>query len=164
MKKRNLVLLSILIGFLMLDQISKYYISTNLDLYEQIPVIDNFFSITYAQNTGAAWSLLEGKMWFFYVVTCIVLVIMVFYFRTLKEYQFLSKIGVALIVSGALGNFIDRLRLGYVVDFLDFIIFGYDFPVFNIADTCLCIGIAFVILDEFMNEYGVSLWKNKNIQ
>ena len=77
----------------------------------------------------------------------------------------LSKIGVIVMISGTVGNFVDRLFLGYVRDFLDFIIFGYDFPVFNVADMCLCIGIAFVILDEFINDYGVGrIWKKEDLK
>lgn len=121
--------------------------------------------ITYVQNTGAAWSILEGKMLFFYLVSIIAVIAMVLYFKSLKENQYLSKIGIVLMISGTLGNFIDRLTLGYVRDFLDFIIFGYDFPIFNIADMCLCFGIGIILLDEFMDHYGVGYkWKQKDIE
>lgn len=163
MKKKNLILLLILAGTLLLDQVSKYMISESLSLHESIELIPEFFSITYVQNTGAAWSMLEGKMLFFYIITIVAMVMMIMYFRTLKEYQFLSKIGIVLMISGTLGNFIDRLLLNYVRDFLDFIIFSYDFPVFNVADMCLCIGIGVILLDEFMDHYGVGYkWKQKD--
>lgn len=163
MKKKNLILLLILAGTLLLDQISKYMITSSMDLHDSIKIIPEFFSITYVQNTGAAWSMLEGKMIFFYIITVVALIAMFLYFRTLKEYQFLSKIGMVLMISGTLGNFIDRLLLSYVRDFLDFIIFSYDFPVFNIADMCLCIGIGVILLDEFMDHYGVGYkWKQKD--
>lgn len=164
MKKKKMILLIVMIGALFLDQWTKLYIASHMRLLESISVIPDFFSITYAHNTGAAWSMLEGQMWFFYVVTILVLIMLVPFYRSLKEHQFISKLGIAMIFAGTLGNFIDRIRLGYVVDFLDFIIFGYDFPIFNVADVCLCVGIGLVILDEFLYENGVVLWKKKDIQ
>lgn len=165
MKKKNIILLSIFIGAILLDQVTKFLIAGNMELYDKIPVIPGFFSITYTHNTGAAWSMLEGKMIFFYVITLVAMVLLIWFFKTLKENQYLSKIGIVLMVVGTLGNFIDRLAFQYVRDFLDFIIFGYDFPIFNIADTCLCIGIVFIIIEEFIDYYKVGKkWKQKNIQ
>ena len=142
MKTKHLYLISIL---LILDQLTKVVISTNMELYQSIPVIENFFSITYVQNTGAAWSILEGNMMFFYIITIVAVVLMVTYYKS-NECDVISEWGIALMLGGTLGNFLDRLRLQYVVDFLDFIIFGYDFPVFNVADICLCIGVGVMIL------------------
>ncbi len=164
MKKRNVILLIVFLVTLLLDQITKM-LASGLPLSQKRVLIPEFFSITYVQNTGAAWSMLEGKMLFFYFITMIALVLMILYFRSLREDQMLSKIGVIVMISGTVGNFVDRLFLGYVRDFLDFIIFGYDFPVFNVADMCLCIGIAFVILDEFINDYGVGrIWKKEDLK
>lgn len=164
MKKRNVILLIVFLVTLLLDQITKM-MASGLPLSQKMVFIPEFFSITYVQNTGAAWSILEGKMLFFYFITMIALVLMILYFRSLREDQMLSKIGVIVMISGTVGNFVDRLFLGYVRDFLDFIIFGYDFPVFNVADMCLCIGIAFVILDEFINDYGVGrIWKKEDLK
>lgn len=164
MKKRNVILLIVFLVTLLLDQITKM-MASGLPLSQKMVFIPEFFSITYVQNTGAAWSILEGKMLFFYFITMIAFVLMILYFRSLREDQMLSKIGVIVMISGTVGNFIDRLFLGYVRDFLDFIIFGYDFPVFNVADMCLCIGIAFVILDEFINDYGVGrIWKKEDLK
>lgn len=164
MKKRNVILLIVFLVTLLLDQITKM-LASGLPLSQKRVLISEFFSITYVQNTGAAWSMLEGKILFFYFITMIALVLMILYFRSLREDQMLSKIGVIVMISGTVGNFVDRLFLGYVRDFLDFIIFGYDFPVFNVADMCLCIGIAFVILDEFINDYGVGrIWKKEDLK
>ena len=164
MKKRNVILLIVFLVTLLLDQITKM-LASGLPLSQKRVLIPEFFSITYVQNTGAAWIMLEGKMLFFYFITMIALVLMILYFRSLREDQMLSKIGVIVMISGTVGNFVDRLFLGYVRDFLDFIIFGYDFPVFNVADMCLCIGIAFVILDEFINDYGVGrIWKKEDLK
>ena len=165
MKKRNIVLISIFILGIVIDQISKFAVANALDLYESITIIPNFFAITYAQNTGAAWSMMEGQMLFFYIITIVASVLLVLYFKSLEEHQKLSMLGVTLMLSGTMGNFVDRIVFQYVRDFLDFIIFGYDFPIFNIADSLLCVGVALILLDEFMDYYKVGAkWKQKDIQ
>ncbi len=165
MKKRNIILVIILVSTLLIDQITKVIAAASLGLYESFTIIPDFFAFTYVKNTGAAWSMLEGKMIFFYLITIVALIAMVLYFRTLKKHQYLSKIGLVLMISGTLGNFIDRLFLHYVRDFIDFYIFGYDFPIFNVADMCLVIGIGVVLIDEFMEHYGVGYkWKQKDTE
>lgn len=165
MKKRNIFLTVVFIVGIVLDQISKWFVASNMQLHDSIELIPNFFSITYAHNTGAAWSILEGKMLFFYCITIVASILLILYFRSLDENQFLSKIGIIMMLSGTMGNFIDRIFLQYVRDFLDFIIFGYDFPIFNVADSFLCVGVALLILEEFMDYYKVGAkWKQKNIQ
>ena len=130
---------------LLIDQITKLMISSNMELYDSIPVIKDFFWITHVQNTGAAWSILEGNMIFFYFITILALVGMYMFYKS-SECDEISAWGIAMMVGGTLGNFLDRLRLQYVVDFLDFNIFGYDFPVFNVADIALCVGVGVIIL------------------
>ena len=120
MKKYILIFLS-LVG---LDQLTKFWIQSSVGLYEEIEVIKNFFSITYTQNTGAAWSMLEGKMLFFYVISIVALAAMVYYFRASKPAEGLTRVGLVLMMAGTVGNFIDRLVFQYVRDFLKFIIFG----------------------------------------
>lgn len=161
MKKRNLVLLLIFIGCIVLDQVSKVMVANSMGLYDSISIVDGFFSLTYAHNTGAAWSMLEGKMVLFYIISIVASIVLLLYLKTLTEdYRTLSRIGVVLMLAGTMGNFIDRLLFQYVRDFLDFIILGYDFPIFNVADMCLCIGIGLVILDEVTTELGVGKrWK-----
>lgn len=160
MKKINVVLIFVFIFGLLLDQSSKYVIESNMELFESISVIPNFFSITYVHNTGAAFSMLEGKIIFFYIVTIVALIILVMFYRSLKEYQWMQKIGVMMMMSGTIGNLIDRIQFQYVRDFLDFIIFGYDFAIFNVADSFLVVGIIIVIVDELMEEFGVKYGKN----
>ncbi len=159
MSKRNKIYLIILISSLCIDQISKFIVASNMELYESITMIPDFFSLTYVQNTGAAFSILEGRMEFFYFISVVALVVLVFFFKSIKSYQILSKIGVVLMIAGTIGNLIDRILFRYVIDFLDFIIFGYDFAVFNIADCCLVIGIIIVVIDELMMEFGVTYGK-----
>lgn len=165
MKKRNVFLIVIFIIGIVLDQWTKGLVANNMNLFESIEIIPGFFSITYAQNTGAAWSMMEGQMFFFYVITVVACVLLVFYLKNLKEEQFLSKLGVIMMLSGTIGNFMDRVMFQYVRDFLDFIIFGYDFPIFNVADSFLCVGVAIILLEEFMDYYKVGAkWKQKDIQ
>ena len=165
MKKRNVFLIVIFIIGIVLDQWTKGLVANNMNLFESIEIIPGFFSITYAQNTGAAWSMMEGQMLFFYVITIVAFVLLVFYLKNLKEEQFLSKLGVIMMLSGTIGNFMDRVMFQYVRDFLDFIIFGYDFPIFNVADSFLCVGVAIILLEEFMDYYKVGAkWKQKDIQ
>lgn len=139
------ILISVLIVTLGLgiDQFSKYLVSSKMILKESINIIPHFFSITYVRNTGAGFSILEGKQSFFFVVTIISLVLFIYLYK--KANSNFERYTVALVIAGTLGNFVDRLLYGSVVDFLDFIILGYDFPVFNLADCYLTIGIILYI-------------------
>lgn len=145
---------------LILDQLTKYVIDLNMRLYESITVIPNFFYITYARNEGAAWSILSGKTWFFVVIGIIAFTVMGYVFKKSKDFEVLTKLGLILMMSGTVGNLIDRICFGYVRDFLDFIIFNYDFPIFNVADMALCIGVGILMLDVVLEELGVVIpWK-----
>ncbi len=143
---------------LLIDQITKIAAEATLSS-GAISVIPGFFRLTYAENTGAAWSMLEGKMWFFYIITIIALIIMVMFYRNQKEADELVKVSLVLMMAGTIGNFIDRLCFQHVRDFLDFIIFGYDFPIFNVADMALCIGVFLIIVDVLLENSGFRLKK-----
>lgn len=143
----------LLLGTLAIDQMTKYMIDANMVLSESIPVIDGFFSITYVHNTGAAWSMLEGQMIFFAIAAIIALGLMIWFYRTTKKDEIITRMGIILMISGTLGNLYDRVVFQYVRDFLDFNIFGYDFPVFNVADICLCVGAGLIILTFILEEY-----------
>lgn len=144
----------VLIAILAIDQISKFAITSNMDLMQSIKIIPGFFNITYLQNTGAAWSMFEGRMIFFYIITIVALCVMVYFYRSTEHQDALSKFGIISMIAGTLGNFIDRLAFQYVRDFLDFNIFGYEFPVFNVADMALCIGVALVFLSVILENKG----------
>ena len=149
MKKIEMLILLLIIG---LDQLTKSWIESILQLHESIELIPGFFSLTYARNTGAAWSMLAGQMTFFIVLTSAVLCGLIWLMvKTPKESTW-TRISLSLIMGGAIGNFIDRISFGYVRDFLDFILFGYDFPIFNVADMALCIGVALLALVMLMDK------------
>lgn len=156
MKKKHLF---VFLMILLIDQLTKFYVSSHMMLGQKIPIISGFFNLTYYHNTGAAWSMLEGKMWFFYIITIVALIAMWMFYQHAKESDVITRYGLVLMMAGTVGNFIDRLCFQYVRDFIDFIIFGYDFPVFNIADMALCIGVFFIIIDIFLEERGLVLKK-----
>ncbi|MCI9523474.1 MAG: signal peptidase II [Erysipelotrichaceae bacterium] len=156
MKKKHLF---VFLMILLIDQLTKFYVSSHMMLGQKIPIISGFFNFTYYHNTGAAWSMLEGKMWFFYIITIVALIAMWMFYQHAKESDVITRYGLVLMMAGTVGNFIDRLCFQYVRDFIDFIIFGYDFPVFNIADMALCIGVFFIIIDIFLEERGLVLKK-----
>ncbi|SEK39247.1 signal peptidase II Aspartic peptidase. MEROPS family A08 [Carnobacterium iners] len=133
-----------------IDQFTKYLTVANIDLYEVVEVFPSLLSWMYIQNTGAAWSILEGQMWFFYIVTAIVVVIVVYYLQKYGRQSRLLSLALSLVLAGAIGNVIDRIRLGYVVDMirLEFI----DFPIFNVADMALSVGVGLMILYVFLDE------------
>ncbi|MDQ7229778.1 signal peptidase II, partial [Staphylococcus haemolyticus] len=111
--------------------------------YEVIP---NFLNITSHRNNGAAWGILSGKMGFFYIITIVILIVLVLFYIKEAKYNLFMQVAISLLFAGALGNFIDRLVNGEVVDFVDTNIFGYDFPIFNVADSSLTIGVLFIII------------------
>lgn len=156
MRKKHMCIIAIVLG---IDQITKFVVDGNMALGQQIPIIPGFFNFTYMHNTGAAWSMLEGKMWFFYIITIAALIAMVMFYRNSEKEDHVTRFALSLMIAGTLGNFIDRLCLQYVRDFIDFIIFGYDFPIFNVADMALCIGVFLIIADIFLENSGVVLKK-----
>ncbi|MBU5440542.1 signal peptidase II [Paenibacillus sp. MSJ-34] len=154
-----------LIVFL-LDQGTKWIIATQMRLGEQRSVIGDFFLITSHRNTGAAFSILEGQRWFFLVITPIVLIGIVWYMQKMKQSG--SKmlfLGLSLILGGAVGNFLDRALTGEVVDFLQFNFGNYTFPIFNIADSGIVIGVGLVLLDSLLSaKKGENNQKSEELQ
>ena len=122
----------------------------NIDLYEVVEFIPNVVSLTYIRNTGAAFSILEGQMWFFYIVTVVVAAGLIYYMYTEARENKILGFLLSLILAGAIGNFIDRLFLQYVVDMikLEFI----DFAIFNVADSYLTVGVILLLIYTFYDE------------
>lgn len=154
MKVKHGILLIVLLA---IDQISKFAVDANMKLQQSMDIVPGFFRITYLHNTGAAWSMLEGKMWFFYIITAIALVAMIYFYVRSEKQDVMFKTGIVCMAAGTIGNLIDRLIFQYVRDFIDFIILGYDFPVFNVADMALCFGVFLIIIDILLEERGVKV-------
>lgn len=148
MKKKYYITISLIvaIAILIIDQVTKRIIATTMNIGDSYEVIPNFLNITSHRNNGAAWGILSGKMGFFYIITIVILIVLVLFYIKEAKYNLFMQVAISLLFAGALGNFIDRLVNGEVVDFVDTIIFGYDFPIFNVADSSLTIGVLFIII------------------
>ncbi|MGM9925300.1 MAG: signal peptidase II [Bacillus sp. (in: firmicutes)] len=143
-----------------LDQITKIFVVKNMELGESIPVIENFIYITSHRNPGAAWGILAGQMWFFYIITIVVVAALVYYIQKAAKTHIILGISLGLMLGGAIGNFIDRVFRQEVVDFVDTIIFGYDFPIFNVADSALTVGVAMLMVYMLFEEKLLKEKKN----
>jgi signal peptidase II len=148
--------LLLLVGVVILDQLSKWWISVNFSLYETREVIPGFFNITFVTNTGAAFGLLAGwdTVWrqvFFISVSLLALVALFFAYLHFRSEGRLAVYGLALVAGGAVGNLIDRLRFGRVIDFLDFYLGTYHWPAFNVADAGITIGVGLLLLSSFLH-------------
>ncbi len=140
------------LSVLLLDQTSKAMVVSHLTLYSSKPVIPGVFHITLVTNRGALFGLLHEMadpyrgILFTVVPVGVIVLMLVFQYRTTIQ-ETLTQCGLALILGGALGNLIDRLRLGYVIDFLDVFVGPHHWPAFNVADSCICIGVGLLVLD-----------------
>ena len=142
--KLKIIINSIIL--LIIDIVIKLIISNKLIFNQSIKVINNFFYITYVKNTGVAWSILSGKINLIIVITLIIIAILIIYIFNKKSYSVLEIISYSMILSGSIGNLIDRIIYGYVIDYLDFNILGYNYPIFNFADMCIVIGIILILI------------------
>lgn len=140
---------------LIFDQITKLYVDRTMQLFQSIPVVDNFFHITYVRNRGAAFSFLSHASWrlpFFIAVSLIASIVIVIAYNKLRDDQKLAQVSLAMIFSGAVGNLIDRVRLGEVIDFLDAHWYQHHWPAFNVADSLICVGVFLLALDMLREE------------
>jgi signal peptidase II len=144
------------------DQWTKWLVLKNMELGERIPVFEPYLAWLSHRNRGAAWGMLEGKMWLFAIITIAVIIGILYYFHKHAKGQPLFQLSLMVILGGAVGNFIDRMVRGEVVDFVDVLIpvINYDFPIFNVADAALTVGVVlmilFVIYDEKQEKKKVS--------
>ncbi|MDF2068597.1 signal peptidase II [Bacillus sp. Cr_A10] len=131
-----------------LDQWTKWLIVKNMELGERIPILDPYIGLLSHRNRGAAWGMLQGQIGLFTVVTIVVIIGIIYYFHKEAKGKPMFQSGLMLLLGGAIGNFIDRLWRNEVVDFVDVLIpiINYDFPIFNVADAALTIGVVIVIL------------------
>ncbi|PIC71740.1 signal peptidase II [Sporosarcina sp. P16b] len=137
-----------------LDQLTKWLVVKNMELGEHISVLDPYIALLSHRNRGAAWGMLEGKMWLFFIVTIVVVVAIVYFFHTEGKKDRLLGMSLMLLLGGAIGNFIDRLVRGEVVDFISVLIpvINYDFPIFNVADAALTIAVILILLHVILDE------------
>ena len=133
-----------------IDQFTKWLIVKNMELGESIPIIDNVLYITSHRNRGAAWGMLQNQMWFFYIITVVFVIGVIYYIQKYGKRDKFLGLALALILGGAIGNFIDRVWRKEVVDFIHTYIFSYNFPVFNVADSALCIGVALILIQTLL--------------
>ncbi len=144
-------------GSIILDQLTKLWASSALKDGGSIKIIGDFLRFTYAENRGAAFSILQDQRIFFIITTVVMLIILAYIYFNTKNITNLSKLAIAMIAGGAIGNFIDRVRLSYVVDFID-VRFGnlYNFPIFNIADSFVVCGTILMIFLILFNKFEKS--------
>ncbi len=157
-KFNYLIYLFIVVSLVSLDQYTKSIILNYFELYESKTIIDGFFSLTYVQNFGAGFSIMQNARTTFLIITPICLIGFTYLF--IRSNDKLSKTALLLMISGTIGNFIDRIVRIYVVDFLDFIIFGWDFPIFNVADIFLTIGVCLYIIALIKEEKDAKIKLN----
>lgn len=148
MKRQYYISISLFITIviLLLDQITKFIVASSMRVGDSFNVIPHFLNITSHRNNGAAWGILSGKMSFFYIITIIILVVLIIFYIKEAKQHLLMQVAISLLFAGALGNFIDRVLHGEVVDFVDTNIFGYNFPIFNVADSSLTIGVLLIVI------------------
>lgn len=155
MKLKYIFLLVISILVIGLDQATKLLVVKAIDLHELIPVIPGYFNLTYLHNRGAAFGILADSPYrlpFFLLVTLAAVVVLIYAIHRSRDDQRLAPFSLSLIFAGAVGNLIDRVRLGEVIDFLDFYWQEHHWPAFNVADAAICIGVALLAVDMFLEE------------
>ncbi len=149
MKKKIVIITFICI---IVDFISKILVTNNMDLGDSITIIPSFFSISYVQNTGAAWGMFSNGTLILAVVSVVFLFFAIKYIYEAKNISKLSMFSYGMLLGGIIGNLIDRLFRNYVIDFLSFNIFGYSFPVFNIADCFIVVSIFLIVIETLLKE------------
>jgi signal peptidase II len=155
MKLKYLILFIVTTSVLVIDQATKIYVDRAMDIHSSITVVDNFFNITYLRNKGAAFGVLAQSSYrlpFFILVSLVAIAVIALVFFRLRPDQKFTAFSLSLIFSGAVGNLIDRLRLGEVIDFLDAHWYDHHWPAFNVADSAICVGVFLLAIDMFIEE------------
>ena len=147
-KKEDIYKVTILV--FVLDQLIKYYIHKFMELNTSIKVIPNFFTILYVQNKGAAFSILENYGFLIIIISVVFLIILDYFIKKEKSFTKLSIIALGMIMGGIFGNLMDRIIYHSVIDYLSFTIFNYNFPIFNLADIGITVGVSLLIINELI--------------
>lgn len=159
-RSQSSLLLVLLAGLIIVaDQLTKWLIMSRFGLYEIKVVVPGFFNLTYLHNTGAAFGLLANanpawRPYFFIGIALLALVFVFFAFRQYRHRSAVYMFAFAFIAGGAMGNLIDRVRFGSVVDFLDFYVSGYHWPAFNVADSAIVVGVGLFLLASLLDKDG----------
>jgi signal peptidase II len=151
---RTQIIIAVVLGIVLLDQATKILVAQTIPLYERIPVVPSFFDLTHLRNPGAAFSLFaQAPEWFrqpfFLVVTGIAIVALSVFLHHAKEEGLLLTIAVSGVLAGAIGNLIDRIVYGEVIDFLLVYWGDYHWPAFNVADACITLGVIGLLWTSF---------------
>lgn len=140
--------------FLIIDIVSKVIVSRYILLDKSIKLINNFLYITYVRNTGAAWSMFSSRSVLVLIISSFIILGIILHVYKNKPKKRMEKIAYSLIIGGALGNLINRITYGYVIDFIDIKIFKYDYPIFNLADSFIVIGVILLVIYTWRCENG----------
>lgn len=146
-------ILPISLLLIVIDQIVKILVINKMALQQSITIINNFFNITYVRNTGAAWSILSGNVLLLIMISVLALITIYYYLIKDKDLNKIDIVSYSMLIGGIIGNLIDRVVHGYVIDYLDFKIFNYNFPIFNVADTLIVISIIIIGISLIVGEY-----------
>jgi len=155
MKPRYTLFATIASVGIIIDQLTKIAVDRSMQLFDSIPIVEHFFHLTYVRNRGAAFSFLSNASWrlpFFITVSIIAAIVILVAFQKMRDDQKLAHTSLALIFSGAVGNLIDRVRLGEVIDFLDAHWYRHHWPAFNVADSLICVGVFLLAIDMLQEE------------
>src|SRR5690625_1272680 len=137
-----------------LDRLTRFRAVARMEDGESIPILGNYSAITSHRNSGAAWGMLQGQMIFFYIITVVVLASLVYVYIREAKGNLLLQSAIVMLIAGSLGNFIDRILFQEVVDFVDVLLIFYDFPIFNVADSALTVGVVLMIVEFFFMGKG----------
>lgn len=155
MKNRYLFLIAVALPVIILDQATKLFIVRTLEFHGTITVVENFFEIIHTRNQGAAFGFLRDsaiRLPFLITVSIVAALVVLAVFRKLRPDQKLTAWGLALVFAGAVGNLIDRVRLGEVIDFLNVHWYEHFWPAFNVADSAICVGVGLLAVDMILEE------------
>lgn len=133
---------------IIIDYVSKILVTKYLVINDSLSIINKFLYFTYVRNTGAAFSMFSNYTYILAFISIVVIAWFLYYISKKSKMELLEEVGYGLLIGGAVGNLIDRIVYGYVVDFVDVKIFGYDFPIFNLADTFIVIGFGLLVILE----------------
>ncbi len=156
----TIIYLGVVLAVVLLDWISKYIAVAYLKPISSIPIIKDVLHLTYVENRGAAFGMLQNQRWIFMVISTIVIAVLIFVIVKFgKRLHPLMMTGISFALGGGIGNMIDRTLYGYVVDFIDFTLI--DFAVFNLADSFVCVGVGLMVLDILLGKSNLDFLEGK---